>query len=201
MKKYIILFLLFAASLVYNQTWGMIGLADETYYTPYGNEIDNWTGNTLRADGKEQLTGLDTWYFYKGFIIGKCSCSPSFNDRIRAEIDLGNYFVFNETTYESHFFETELEWDIFLEQNNLKPIFWTRWHDGGDMGNILFFIAFLLIFYFFVSIPLLIWFFVSFYKSIKKEGFKFSNPYFISMICLSSVIFLMWILEQFPSSI
>ncbi|WP_338815447.1 hypothetical protein V9L05_22850 (plasmid) [Bernardetia sp. Wsw4-3y2] len=202
MKKHIILFFLFVTSLVYNPTYGMVGLADETYYTPYGNEIDNWTGNTLKVNGKEQLTGLKEWHFYKGFIIGKCSCYPPFNNREKAERQqLGSYFVFNEKNNQSHFFETELEWDIFLEQNNLKPILWTRWHDGGDMGNILFFIAFLLIFYFFVSIPLLICFFIGFYKNVKKEGFKFSSPYFIGITCLLSLIFLTWILEQFPNSI
>lgn len=178
------------------------GLGDETYYTPYGNEIDNWTGNTLRADGKEELTGLKKWYFYKGYIVGECNCYPPYDNKRKEEIEkLGNYFVFDETSYQLVVFGTESEWNSFLNQNDLKPKFWTRWHDGGDVGNILLVIAFLLVFYFFVSIPLLIWFVVSFYKNVKKEGFKFSSPYFIGITCLSSLILLQWILEQFPNSI
>ncbi|WP_291722598.1 hypothetical protein [Bernardetia sp.] len=199
MKKYILLVLTLGILLKSHHIYAF-GLGDETYITPYGNEIDNWMGNDLHTGGKHHFSGLKEWYYYKGFIVGKCRCFAPFDNKERQE--LGNYVVFNETTHETHFFEEKSEWNAFLNGNGLHPKIWTRWHDGGD-GSILY-IFFPLIMLFPITIPVLILSLVFLFRNRKKMRQKLKALKYYQIVAIISpvlLIFFIWILEQYPSSI
>ena len=193
MKEYVFLLLISVISLKDNYVQAF-GLGDETYITPYGNEIDNWLGNDLHTGRKHHFSGLDEWYYYKGFIVGTCRCFPPLGENEREK--LGNYVVFNETSHETHFFEEKSEWNAFLNGNGLKPKIWTRWHDGED-NSILYILSVWLFMFSFVLIPVFILCLVFIFKN--RQRIKAYHVMIIVSPLL--LIFFIWVLEQFPSSI
>lgn len=162
-----------------------IGLSDWVCKTPYGNEIQNNGGIFLYLKDGRTIEGLNRWYFYKGYIIGKKDSSEY-------------YFAVNEKTAAIFTFPSEQEWDRFIETRNLRPSFWRRWYekDWEYFDDILF----ISLVFFYVSVPLLILFFWIVYKSIKREKMSFKKPFTIALAIIVSFILANFLLEQFPQS-
>jgi len=176
---------IFFLTLTFNSYAG-IGLGDWTCKTPDGNEINNFTDLSLYLKNGEVLKGLNKWFFYK--------------DNISGQLYDKTYFSVNEKTFTIDTFKTEQEWNFFTERQHLIPKFWTRWYetDWKFIDDDLLFVAFLS---FPISLPLLILFIFISYKAIRKERFNFRKPFTITLTVILALIFVNFLLEQFPQSI
>lgn len=175
-------------------SYGIVGLTDWSDITPGGNQINNFVGQSLYLKDGRQIDFVCEWYFYKGCIIGRQ------REACFKEASILGYFVVNETTLDVHSFISESDWDIYREKNDLKPIIWTRWYESDwTFFNDDFFLFYF--FFFFISIPLTISFLNKLWKAIGKEKFNFRKPNTIIVSCILGLIFITWLLEQFPQSI
>ncbi len=168
-----------------------MGLGEWRQKTPYGNEIDNFTdGFTLYLGNEITVKNIGKWYFYKGHSIG----------------DIGEYgqpkkyFVADELKKEVKYFDEEIEWENYINKEDLSPIIWTRWHHNNwkvlDDTVLIFYL-----FYFFVSIPLTILFVVAVVRAYRREKFKINKPYTITVLVTLGLIVLRAVLDAFPQSI
>ena len=142
-----------------NVAYGNKQLLEDT--TSFGNTIsylDSYYSINLK-DG-QQLDFLKKWYFYKNNIIGELEYSYT---------NAGNYFVLNEEKNLIIKFNSKIEWNKYIESENLKPFIYTRWFNGfpNDFFDDSFFL--MSIYLFFLSIPLSLGFFYLVYKSILYE--------------------------------
>jgi len=188
-------------------TSASIGLADWQNETPYGNHIDNFNGSgytlhlkvaydkdmQLAYNARPQnktymLESLKKWYFYNETIVGRL-VTPN-----------KNYFVVNEISGNVMLFDTEKQWQDYLEKNDLIPILWRRWYDGswiffGD--DFLFFMAI----GFIVTVPLFIGYLRLLYNSIVREHFNLKKPLTQLVLLITIPIFIFWLFDLSPQSI
>ncbi|MEM6299898.1 MAG: hypothetical protein AAF740_14515 [Bacteroidota bacterium] len=170
-----------------------MGFGDWQNYTPYYNTIDNFMGNDrrLRLRNGKEITSLEKWYFYKEYIV--CVVSQGYKDpKLR-------FLVINEVSSKIHEFETEKEWNTFLEDNRLVPLVWTRWHSGDWVAydDLLF----LTIFLFFISIPLGVLYVLMAIKAFRREDFDPRKPFTLITIAIPMLLFQMYLFDIFPQSI
>lgn len=172
------------------QILGM-GLGEWRQKTPYGNEMDNFTDwYTLYLGNETTVKNISNWYFYKGHTVGIIS-------------EYGQpkkYFVADELKKEVKYFDKEIEWENYIDKEDLSPIIWTRWYSDNwkvlDDKILIFYL-----FYFFVSIPLTILFVVAVVRAYRRENFKINKPYTITVLVTLGLIVLRAVLDAFPLSI
>jgi len=108
-----ILFLTFSLS-----AYGL-GWADWEDTTPGGNQIYNAGATTLHLSNGTTINDPQSWYFYKGHVIGVQ----------RPEDQVESYFTANEETNEVRRFKSRTEWKTHLSRQDLIPKLWTRWYN------------------------------------------------------------------------
>lgn len=118
------------------------GFSETFFSTPGGHTIcncDPYSNNqTPILIGFERLEKLDKWYFYKNNIVGKGT---------------GYFFIFDESSEEIQYFKDEKLWKKVIDEQNIEPIFFTRWISLRDSpDDFLFGIVILVI----ISSPILI---------------------------------------------
>ncbi|MEY4903739.1 MAG: hypothetical protein RLZZ292_1554 [Bacteroidota bacterium] len=167
-----------------------IGLGDWSAKTPGGNEINNFSGMTLRLKNGKELLGPHSWYFYKNHIIGKLDRY----DMVQC------YFVVNEATYQIDTFHFETDWKTFLVTHELVPKIRTAWYRDNwvAFGNS-FSTAFLFVFIFGFLFCLFMFYLVL--ALIFKGSFKFFKTGSITLVLMLGLIVFLWILDQFPGSL
>ncbi|MDX1447298.1 hypothetical protein, partial [Lishizhenia sp.] len=167
-----------------------MGFSDWEQETPYGNKINNFTeGCTLYLRGKTFVEHIKNWYFYKGHTIGEITQT----DQPKG------YFAADEINNVVIYFDDENDWKNYIEKEDLSPKLVTRWHKGD--WKVFDTILLLSLFYFFFTIPLLILFVVAVVRAIRKEKFKLSEPYTLSVLFIVGFIVLRLVLDAFPQSI
>ncbi len=167
-----------------------VGLGDWSAQTPGGNEINNFSGMTLRLKNGTTLLGPDTWYFYKDHIIGKLG---------RYE-QVKRYFVVNERTCQMDTFHFEADWNTFLVQHELVPKIRTAWYRDNwvAFGNF-FTTSFLLIGI--AGLCFVLFLFYLILALIFNGTFKFFKIGLITLVMILGLIAFLWILDQFPGSV
>jgi hypothetical protein len=168
--------------------FGRIGLADWSCETPNGNEINNFTGLTLYLKGRARIENLDKWYFYKGHVIGMTG---------RYSTETSYFFVANEFTGKIDSFPNEAEWLNYLSNNKLTPKMWTRWYRDDWTSYDGFALAFKIL----ICSPLILVYFFLVYQAFRFENFRLKSPNTLIVTIVAGLIFIDWLLEQFPQSI
>lgn len=178
--------ILFFLSLASN-SYARIGLGDWACRTPNGSKINNYTGAglSLRLKNGQQIQELSSWYFYRDNIIGK--------------LDNKTYFIANETTGKIYNFQTNAEFNYFIQTHKYKPILWTRWYNArwSFLDDILF-ISFL---FFPITILATILFCTICYKSILSERLNYRKPFTIALFIILAIVLTSTVSQQFPQSI
>jgi hypothetical protein len=93
------------------------GLGDWSRTTPCncGNRMaDNGNGVELVV-GSHYLSGIQSWYFYRGFIVGRYQ---------------GGYFLAQDKPAGRQLlrYAERTAWQQAIRARQLQPRFWTRWH-------------------------------------------------------------------------
>lgn len=108
---------LFFVCLIHGKPVNAFGLTDWSEKTPHGNSITNvYGGKSLWMPVDSHIFDLSEWYFYDYHIVGKTTW--------------GGYFVVNELNHNVYMFGTANEWKRFIDEKDLEPLVWTRWHSG-----------------------------------------------------------------------
>ncbi|CAM4238729.1 hypothetical protein [Flavobacterium terrigena] len=139
MKKIFIVF----TFLIFSKSFAIVGLADWQFVTSKGNVFNDYQqdGISLSINKEDiKIDNLTRWYFYNDFIIGE-----HLNESSQLE-----YFFVNEINSKVIFFDTFDESEKFKNENDLKPLFWTRWNDENSIDSIFVFLinffAFIIVF-------------------------------------------------------
>jgi hypothetical protein len=164
------------------------GLGDYSSKTPHNNEIrDSGNGANLYVNQNVVLESIQKWYFYKKTIIGEGYKSKF-------------YFVFFEESKKIHVFENKNQWVSFLKQENLEPIFWTRWY--SDDWTLSFFklivIWHMFLWWLLVPFELLICFLLI--RDLFKKEFFYSRIWVILLISIITIFITNELLCVFPDS-
>jgi len=171
-------------------TVNSLGLADWRDTTPGGNTIDRAGRTALWLTDGSEIEPLCCWYFYRNSIIGQ------YKD---GEVSRG-FFVVNEDELSVKSFESEEEWNAYLQLQNLVPKFWTRWYSykwSTSFDDILM----VLLFGFVYTIPLLILFAVIVFVAAVKEKFSLRKGN-TRIIVLSMTLYSVYVLlGKFPQSV
>lgn len=182
----------------------IVGLADWQEKTPNGLVINNFSGarTTIHLDNSKFIDNVEAWYFYKDFIVGFTDTTWEIIDPITFE-NLQNqpgYFVIQEKTKTLFTFADHSEWTKFLEKKELKPKLWTRWYrNDWSFFNDQMFIA-IIFGGFIIAGPLLIVFLVFIYRMIKRDNWKMKGFNTRIVLASSTLLFVFWLIDQFPQS-
>lgn len=129
MRLYIFLILFFSSIVV-----SAGGLSTWSQITPCGNEIwfesaypNKWNyivcekvvNNSNFTDKRDDGEKISKWYFYNQKIIGISNYEKD-----------NSFFVFDELNCKITYFQTQIEFDNYLTENELRPKVWTRWYDS-----------------------------------------------------------------------
>jgi hypothetical protein len=133
---------------------------------------------------------IEEWYFYKGHVIG--TMEPNQSNR---------FFVINEQSCSLDTFDRAEEFDQYLTNHGLKPLFWTRWYDfnwgtfvsGTGNGSFFLFIFFGGIFWLILGLLFVIIFLIMY---VPKRRHRWV---LVSIFLL--FIFIRILLDVFPGSI
>jgi hypothetical protein len=141
--------------LIFSKSFAIVGLADWQFVTSKGNVFNNYQqdGISLSINNTDvKIDNLKRWYFYNNFIIGE-----HLNESSRLE-----YFFVDEINSKVNFFDTFDESEKFKDENDLKPLIWTRWNDEKSIDSIF---VFLINFFAFIFVFIyVIVFFIRFFK-------------------------------------
>lgn len=123
--------------------------------------------------------------FFKKHIAGTIA-NPS-------EVDMKvSYFVTNEKTMTTKYFKSALEWETYLQKEELKPAFWIRWYSGDWK----FFNDTLSVTFFIISVIFIFSFLIIIYR---KRTYINISHWIVLCIFITIIVFLF--LDYFPQSI
>lgn len=181
--------LVLLATLLFAAPCFSFGLADWRDITPGGNTINDAGGTDLWLRNGAEIEDVHSWYFYKGYIIGKVGTQKP-----------ESYFAVDEKRLRMRLFRTESEFEAFLDSHDLKPALWTRWYQyrwsftWDDF-------AMMLAFGFIITIPLLIIFGVILYRAIVREKLSPRRIHTQIVAALGIYTLVKLVLVNFPQSI
>jgi hypothetical protein len=162
-----------------------LGLGDWSRYTPYGSLMHDPGSGTALVFGPshQEISGVDQWYFYKGYTIG------TYGNR---------YFIADEGNARFESFDTAQAWETALAQRRLKPT-WTRWYrdDWCFLDKVLL----IMVLGFYVSVPALAVFGVVAFRAVVRERLHPGKPYTLILAGVILLITLLCALDQNPVSV